>query len=190
MNIAAVILLSAAGLLPLWEIQLEATPRGEGHIVSGEGSGQILLVPLGSSGLGALGAGGLPLPGFPVSRGAGTVLRPTAVPGSTGETLIAYADNEGGVHLIDLQGNEQYGWPVENSSNVITSITAIDLNDDGLFEIAYGTGDGRVHLLDIRGDHIPGYPVNLQSQLQHQPTQISLGGATEMASSAPQTTAE
>lgn len=176
MNTAAVILLSVAGLLPLWEIQLEAAPRGEGHIVSGEGSGQVLLVPLGSSGLGAMGAGGLPLPGFPVSRGAGTVLRPAAVPGSTGETLIAYADNEGMVHLIDLQGNEQYGWPVENSSNVITSITATDLNDDGQFEIAYGTGDGRVHLVDIRGVHIPGYPVNLQSQLQHQPTQVSLGG--------------
>ncbi len=190
MNIAAVILLSAAGLLPLWEIQLEATPRGEGHIVSGEGSGQILLVPLGSSGLGALGAGGLPLPGFPVSRGAGTVLRPTAVPGSTGETLIAYADNEGGVHLIDLQGNEQYGWPVENSSNVITSITAIDLNDDGLFEIAYGTGDGRVHLLDIRVITYRDIPLTFSPSYSISPRRSVLAGATEMASSAPQTTAE
>lgn len=69
MNIAAVILLSAAGLLPLWEIQLEATPRGEGHIVSGEGSGQILLVPLGSSGLGALAPAVCPFPVFPFQGG-------------------------------------------------------------------------------------------------------------------------
>ena len=177
MNIACALLTaSALGLLPVWEVQLPATPRGEAHIVTDGESRQILLIPLGSSGLGAWAAGGILLPGFPVSNGIGVVLRPAAVPGSTGETLICYADNDGFVHLIDLGGNESYGWPVEHATNVITSITATDMNDDGLFEITYGTSDGRVHLLDLSGNPLPGWPVNLNSQLQYQPTEVSLGG--------------
>jgi len=169
-------LLSVSGILPLWEFQLEAAPRGEAHLITGSEYGQVLFIPLGNSGLGAWSSGGIPLPGFPVSNGVGVIWKPAAVPGSTGETLIAYADNDGFVHLIDFNGNELYGWPIENQSSVITSITATDLDDNGDYEIAYGTGDGRVNLLNIRGEQMPGFPVNLQSQLQHQPTQISLGG--------------
>ena len=146
MNIAtALVTVFLGGVLPVWEMQLPATPRGEAHIVSHAEYGQILLIPLGSSGLGGWSAGGVPLPGFPVSNGAGVVLRPAAVPGSTGEILICYADNDRFLHLIDLAGNEAFGWPVENTSNVITGITATDMNDDGYFELTYGTSDeGRI----------------------------------------------
>jgi len=177
LNIAtALVTVFLGGVLPVWEMQLPATPRGEAHIVSHSEYGQVMLIPLGSSGLGAWTSGGVPLPGFPVSNGAGVVLRPAAVPGSTGEILLCYADNDRFLHLIDLAGNEAFGWPVENTCNVITGITATDMNDDGYFELTYGTSDGRVHLLDLRGDPLPGWPVNLQSQLQHQPTEVSLGG--------------
>lgn len=171
-----ILMLSASGVLPVWEVQLPAPPRGESHLICCDGSQQILLIPMGNAGLGAWSSGGAPLPGFPVSAGTGVILRPTGIPGSTGETLIAYADNEGSVHLIDSSGSELFGWPVENTSNVITNLTAVDLNDDGEFEIVFGTGDGLVHLVSIRGIEQDGFPVNLNSQLQYQPTEVSLGG--------------
>lgn len=177
MTIVSVSLVSLLlGLLPVWEVQLPAAPRGEAHIISAGDSQQILLLPLGSSGLGAWSTGGTAVPGFPVSNGTGVILRPAGVPGSTGETLVCYADNDGFVHLIDLQGNESYGWPISHTSNVITGITATDMNDDGSFEITYGTSNGKVHLVDLRGNPVTGWPVNLQSQLQYQPTEVSLGG--------------
>jgi len=103
-------------------------------------------------------------------------MRPAGVPGSDGKTLVAYADNDGYVHLIDLNGTESIGWPVKNTGNVITGILAIDLENSGEYAIAYGTSDGKVNLLDLRGRPVDGFPVDLQSQLQFQPTVISLGG--------------
>ena len=176
MNAIAILLLTVYGILPLWEIHLEATPRGEAQLISGSISEQTLFIPMGNAGLGAWSPGGTPLPGFPVSNGVGVIWRPAAVPGSTGETLIAYADNDGFTHLIDFSGSEVYGWPVDNGCNIITGITAVDLNDDGDFEVTYGTSNGMVHLLNLNGQNVQGFPVDLQSQLQHQPTQISLGG--------------
>ncbi|MCK5787163.1 MAG: WD40 repeat domain-containing protein [Candidatus Sabulitectum sp.] len=176
MNFLVVPLLSFLAILPLWELHLNAVPRGGAQLITRGNSEQILLIPLGDAGLGGWSSGGVELPGFPVSAGAGVIWRPAAVPGSTGETLIAYGDNEGSIHLIDCLGNEVFGWPVNNSTNIVTSITSVDLNEDGEFEITYGTSDGLVHLLDLRGSNIPGFPVDLQSQLQFQPTIISLGG--------------
>ena len=176
MSTIALLLLIVSGILPIWEIHLDATPRGNAQLISTANSEQVLFIPLGAAGLGAWTSGGMPLPGFPVSSNSGVIWRPSAVPGSTGETLIAYADNEGFTHLIDISGNEAYGWPVHNDCSVITGITVVDLNDDGNFEISYGTSNGMVHLLNLRGENVPGFPVNLQSQLQHQPALISLGG--------------
>ena len=158
-----------------WQFQLDSTPRGESHVIDSGGQGQVLLIPLGSTGLGAWTGGGTPLPGFPVAGEAGVILRPAAVTMAS-QTYIAFADNSVRVHLIDLNGTESPGWPVENSCNVVTGITVTDLNDDGEPEISFGTGDGNVQMLDSRGRTLPGFPVNLDSRLQCQPTQVSLGG--------------
>ncbi|OPX30621.1 MAG: hypothetical protein B1H09_04570 [Gemmatimonadaceae bacterium 4484_173] len=176
MNAFALFVLAVSGILPSWQLHLDATPRGDAQLISRSSSEQVLFIPLGNAGLGAWGPGGVLLPGFPVSNGVGVIWRPAAVPASTGETLIAYADNDGYAHLIDFQGNETFGWPVNSNSSIITSLTVLDLDDNGEFEIAYGTGDGLVHLVNLRGENIEGFPVNLQSQLQFQPTLISLGG--------------
>ena len=176
MGIISILISAVISLLPLWELHLEATPRGAGQLISTNMDTQILLIPLGNTGLGAWSGAGTPMPGFPVSQGIGVILRPAAVPGSTGETLIAYADNDGSAHLITLAGTEMFGWPVQNSSNIVTGMTATDINEDGRFEISFGTSDGKVHLLNLQGQEIEGFPVDLQSQLQFQPTQISLGG--------------
>ncbi len=176
MNVFTLVLSTFLSILPLWELHLEAMPRGEAQLISNGPSEQILFLPLGTGGLGAWSSGGIPLEGFPVSKGTGVVWRPVAVPGSTGEMLIAYADTDGFLHLIDFNGNEVFGWPVDTRSNIITGITTVDLNDDGLYEMAYGTSDGKIHLLNTRGISIQGFPVDLQSQLQFQPSRITLGG--------------
>lgn len=173
---AAVLLLSLLGVNTIWDIQLPYSPRGESHLVNREGSGQILLVPMGNAGLGGWSGDGTPLPGFPVSVGSGVILRPCAVTDPDGNPLIAYTDNNGFIHLMNLNGIESPGWPLENSENVTTGITGVDLNDNGEYALCFGTSDGVVHLVDLRGRAVQGFPVDLQSQLQFQPTVVSLGG--------------
>lgn len=164
--------------MPDWAVQIEATPRGGPHLVPDGNGGHCVLVPLGNAGLGGWDRTGVPLPGFPLSRGAGVVWRPAALRGSRGETLIAYSDNDGFVHLVDLQGRHVPGWPVNAGASVVTGMTAVDLNCDGVHDIAFGTSNGRVWLLNSSGRALPGWPVNLGSQLLWQPTQISLGGGS------------
>lgn len=172
----AVLSLFLLGVPVLWNAQLPNGPRGEVHLIDGPGPGQVLLVPLGNTGLGGFDGNGTPLPAFPLSAGSGVILRPCGVPGPGGEILVAYADDMGFVHLVDQEGRESPGWPVENDGNVITGITAVDLNDDGEYALSYGTSDGWVHLVNLRGSPVQGFPVDVQSQLQFQPTVISLGG--------------
>lgn len=158
-----------------WQFQLDSTPRGESHVTASDGQGRVLLIPMGSTGLGAWTDEGTPLSGFPVSEEDGVILRPAALIHSD-EILIAYADNNVRIHLVNLNGVEQAGWPVDHVCNVVTGVTATDLDDNGQFEISYGTGDGKVHMLDVYGRSLSGFPVDLDSRLQYQPTQISLGG--------------
>ncbi|PIE51180.1 hypothetical protein CSA37_13000 [Candidatus Fermentibacteria bacterium] len=80
--------------------------------------------------------------------------------------------------MVDLNGVERPGWPLEHSSNIVTGITVVDLDEDGSPEIAYGTGDGQVHLRDINGNSVGSYPVDLGSRLQYQPTIAELGGSS------------
>ena len=172
----ALLVLSLHGIIPDWAIQLDATPREGPHLVPDGAGGQCILIPLGNSGLGGWSSTGVPLPGFPLSRGAGVVWKPAALTGHRGETLIAYGDNDGFVHLVDLHGNSAPGWPVNTGSSIITGVSAVDLNCDGTHDIAFGTSNGLVWLLDTRGEAVSGWPVNLNSQLMWQPTQVSLGG--------------
>jgi hypothetical protein len=90
--------------------------------------------------------------------------------------MLAYGDNRGMVHLVDLSGTEARGWPVNTGSSIITGISGVDLDDDGVQELALGTSDGRVWLLDSGGSPVQGWPLDMGSQLLWQPAEISLGG--------------
>ncbi len=174
----ALLFLSLGGAFPDWEIQLEATPRDGPHLVPDGAGGQCILIPMGNAGLGGWSHGGAVLQGFPVSSGAGVILRPAWIRGPGGSTLISYADNTGHAHLVDIRGAEVPGWPVNTGGNIVTGVSAVDLDCDENPEIAFGTSDGMVWLLDSGGDPLPGWPVDLSSQLLWQPTQVSLGGGS------------
>lgn len=167
--------LTLSGILPRWEIQLDVVPS-EGPQLVPDGAGrQCILMPLGNAGLGGWSDGGAVLPGFPLSAGAGVLWRPAAGT-HNGTTMIAYADNAGAAHFVDLGGREAQGWPVNTGSSIVTGVSIVDLNCDSSVEVAFGTSDGRVWLVGANGQPVHGWPVDLSSQLLWQPTQASLGG--------------
>jgi len=173
-----ILFLALSSISPEWEIQLNTTPRVGPQLVPDGTGGQCILIPLGNSGLGGWSNGGVTLPGFPLSSGAGVIWRPAAARAANGTTLIAYADNAGFAHLAYLNGNEAPGWPVNTGSSIVTGVSIVDLNCDDAYEIAFGTSDGLVWLIRTDGGLVPGWPVDLSSQLLWQPTQVSLGGET------------
>ncbi|MEN8208603.1 MAG: hypothetical protein ABFR50_05050 [Candidatus Fermentibacteria bacterium] len=116
------------------------------------------------------------LDGFPVSFDRGVSEKPAAFFSQLTGNVVMYADNTGYIHMVDHSGIEQPGWPVFAGSGIITGISAVDLNNDGVPEIAFGAADSRVHLLDIHGSPLPGWPVELPAKLYWQPSQLSLGG--------------
>lgn len=168
--------LTLSGIFPDWEIQLGTPPREGPQLVPDGSGGQCILMPLGNAGLGGWSDGGTALPGFPLSAGTGVIWRPAAARAVNGTTIVAYADNSGSAHLVDLRGNEAPGWPVDTGASIVTGVSIVDLNCDNSKEVAFGTSDGLVWLLNQSGEPVPGWPVDLSSQLLWQPTQVSLGG--------------
>lgn len=174
----AFFLLLAGSPAPDWTTQLESPSREGAHLVPDGAGGQCVLVPMGTAGLGGWNGRGEPLPGFPLSPEAGVSQRPAFIRGPSGETLIAYGDDSGFMHLVDLRGVDAPGWPVNTGSAIVTGVSVVDLDCDGVPEIAFGTGDGRAWLLGTGGTPLQGWPVNLSSQLLWQPSQVSLGGGS------------
>ena len=164
------------GQIPEWETDTWNVPLA-GLLLAENGSiGMDIFVPLGDHGLGGWSGTGEVLPGFPISASEGVSERPGAVESPQDGNTIVYADNEGSVHRTRHDGTELTGWPVLIGPNIVTGISIVDLDDDGIDEIAFGTADSWVHLLDLSGNNVPGWPVQLPSQLQWQPSQMSMGG--------------
>lgn len=138
--------------------------------------GMAILLPLGDRGLAGFDGCGCSLAGFPLSASEGVSFRPAGFVSSSGMSLVAYVDDAGRAHLVDLSGSEQPGWPVSLGSNPVTGVAALDLDLDGAMEISVGTADSRIHLLDEGGAEMPGWPVSPGARLEWQPAQLSLGG--------------
>jgi len=161
---------------PVWEIETGATPRGGPLLVPLSRGGMAILVPLGDRGLGGWGPAGEALPGFPLGNGNGVVQRPALAGEGIDGPLVAWADDGGLLHLVDLHGTEQAGWPVDLGGRPVTGVTACDLDADGERELAVGTSDAMVHLLDGNGHYLPGWPLELPEELLWQPVQMTLSG--------------
>lgn len=68
------------------------------------------------------------------------------------------------VHLIDHQGNELPGWPVNLATNAVYSSPAMaDTDGDGTPEIALISFSGDVYMLNASGTVVPGWPKKLGS---------------------------
>ncbi len=165
----------------LWEVPTGLPPRGGPLLAPAPGGRMDILVPLGDRGLGGWDYTGTALAAFPLSSSEGVSFRPAAFESGEGRFLICYADNSGGLHLVDRSGAEAPGWPVRMGSGPVTAISVLDLDDDSSYEFALGTADGLIRLYDESGEDLPGWPVDPGAQLQWSPTQVSIGGSGEGA---------
>jgi hypothetical protein len=164
-----------------WEVPVGGPPRG-GPLLVDTGEGMDVFVPLGNRGLAGYSGTGAPLQGFPMCVVPGVNFRPAGfTSGSAREALVCFVDNGGQMHLVDVRGQESWGWPVDLGSGPVTGVSALDLDGDGEFELAVGTADGMIHLLGQDGSELEGWPVYAGARLQWSPAQIPLGGGRGFA---------
>ena len=164
--------------VPKWEINLGCPPMSNPLLASNQSGSMNIIVSLGDNGLGGWTGSGIPLDGFPLSSEAGVSKTAAAFCSPSSGHVISYADNDGYIHLVNHSGIESPGWPVYIGPGILTGISAVDLDNDGNFEISFGTADARVHLLDVSGNPVPSWPVQLPAKLRWQPTQLSLDGGS------------
>lgn len=164
----------------MWEVPSGAPATGAPLLVESE-AGMSVIIPLGDRGLAGFDGEGNPLTGFPLSTNTGVSFRPAGFRSSSDVSLVVYVDDSGTVHMTDLSGNEQLGWPVDLGMNPTTGITALDLDGNGRYEFAVGTADSRIHLLDETGVELPGWPISFGASLEWQPAQLSMGSGLSSA---------
>ena len=99
-----------------------------------------------------------------------------------GRLWIIFGDDQGWLHVMDLDGRERAGFPVRSrgpkpgptptphppGGNVYlieASLAVADLEGDGRYEIAVGSWDGRMYVWDDAGALRPGWPVVVENQI-------------------------
>lgn len=81
---------------------------------------------------------------------------------------------EGGVHLIDFEGNLKKGWPRLAEGLAVTSPRFVK-NDNGALLVAFITQAGRLCVWDAGGNMLPGFPAQLEGTYVTPPLAVSLG---------------
>ncbi len=178
MSICLLLYASLICQIPQWEINIGYTPMSNALLAFNQSGSMDIFVSLGDHGLGGWTGSGVQLDGFPISSEAGVSKKAAAFYSPSSGHVIVYADNNGYVHMVDHSGIESHGWPVFIGPGILTGISAVDLDNDGNYEISFGTADSRVHLLDLSGNPVPQWPVQLPAKLRWQPSQLSLGGGS------------
>ncbi|MCK4806559.1 MAG: T9SS type A sorting domain-containing protein, partial [Candidatus Aegiribacteria sp.] len=87
---------------------------------------------------------------------------PVAENPSGGVPLLLVCENDGQVHLRDIQWNEPVGWPVTLSGGG-TGIAALISSELGI--VAVADDESKVHLYDSDGIQLSGWPVVTQAQV-------------------------
>ncbi len=67
--------------------------------------------------------------------------------------------SQGFIHVLDMNGTELNGWPVETSATVAFTPSVGDINNDGVIEIVSGQSlDGSLYAFDAEGALLEGFP--------------------------------
>ena len=152
MSVCLLLYASLICQIPQWEINIGYPPMSNALLAFNQSGSMNIFVSLGDHGLGGWTGSGVQLDGFPLSTEAGVSKKAAAFCSPSSGHVIVYADNNGYVHMVDHSGTESFGWPVFIGPGILTGISAVDLDNDGNYEIAFGTADSRVHLLDLSGN--------------------------------------
>lgn len=93
-----------------------------------------------------------------------------------GRVEIIMGDDEGLLHVIDLDGRELPGFPQRAESLIEASPAIADMDDDGMLDIVVGSWDGKMYVWNYRGEALPGWPVQVEDQIISSAALVDLDG--------------
>jgi hypothetical protein len=138
------------------------------------------------------------LPGFPVELPKDSDSSPALADlDQDGHLWIVFGDDEGFLHVLDLNGQERTGFPVRtlgpktgptptphppggNVYSIEASPAVADIDGDGRFEIVVGSWDGRMYVWDDTGQLLPGWPVEVGDQIISSAALVDLDGDQQL----------
>jgi hypothetical protein len=137
---------------------------------------------------------GRPLDGFPRELEMDSDSSPALADlDGDGRTWVAFGDDAGWLHVVDLRGQARDGYPVRtlgpqpgptptphppggNVYSIEASPALADLDGDGRIEIAVGSWDGRMYVWDDAGRLREGWPVAVEDQIISSAALVDLDG--------------
>jgi hypothetical protein len=93
-----------------------------------------------------------------------------------GQVEIIAGDDEGLLHVVDLDGRELPGFPRRAESLIEGSPAIGDLDEDGYPEIVVGSWDGRVYVWNHLGEALPGWPIQVGDHVISSAALVDLDG--------------
>lgn len=129
-------------------------------------------------------ADGSRYPGFPkrfVTNSSGVAPGPLAVDADgDGERELFVVEFRAGynsaLHLINLDGSELAGWPIELAMHAECSPVAGDLDGDGTLEFVQGSEQGVIYGFRADGSVQPGFPIAVGGEVRGTPSIADLDG--------------
>jgi len=87
---------------------------------------------------------------------------------------VALTDLGGFIHVLDAQGDEIPGYPIQASSPIWCSASFSDLNNDGHLDLLVPDQTGKLYALNDEGATVPSFPLTLSAGSQCTPAIINL----------------
>lgn len=82
---------------------------------------------------------------------------------------IAVITSDGDLYIMDQDGNDCAGFPINVGAGVKSTPILADLNSNGSAEIIFGDDNGTLHAIDLTGAAVPGLPVNIGTTISLSP---------------------
>jgi len=77
-------------------------------------------------------------------------------------TVIVFGSSDGQLYMIDTNGNDVDGWPLDLGGPIKGSPAISDINNDGLTDIAIGQSEGKVFVINENGVIQNNFPITIE----------------------------